>query len=94
MSIFKALFFVLFRTDSEPNLFENQLQYFDDKMGLEKYEIKKLNEDLYNHLYKILDFVSIIKPNKDIMIELISYFEKVYKEYNRIYSIMNPINFQ
>ena len=83
LSIFKALFFVLFRTDSEPNLFENQLQYFDDKMGLEKYEIKKLNEDLYNHLYKIMDFVSIIKPNKDIMIELISYFEKVYKEYNR-----------
>ena len=83
LSIFKAFFLALFVTDSEPKLFENQLQYFDDKMKLEEYKIKELNIDLYNHLYNILDFILILEPNKEIIIELLLYLDKVYKEYNK-----------
>ena len=80
IGIFKSFFYELYETESD-NV-ENKLKYFDNNFNLGNYKLKKINLDLYQYLCKIVDFAMIFIPNKEIIIELLSYFEKIYKDYH------------
>ena len=79
IGIFKAFFYELYETESD-NV-ENKLKYFDNDINLDNYKIKKFNKDLYKYLCNIINFAMIFTPNKDIIIEIFSFFEKIYKDY-------------
>ena len=82
LGVFKALFFQLYETESNNHAIDNKLKYFDNDCNLDNYELKKVNQDLFKYLCNIFDFIITFIPSKGIIIELFSYFEKIYIKNN------------
>ena len=79
LKVFKCLFLELYEYS---NNIENKLKYINnEKINAEKYSVKKLTLDLFNYLCNLIDSILLIEPNKSIIIELLIYFEKIYKDY-------------
>ena len=80
--IFKALFFEFYNTNDTN---DNSLNYIENQgyVGLNKYSIKQINQDLYKYLSNLIDFLLKVNPTKEIIIELLYFLEKIYTQYEK-----------
>jgi len=79
LKVFKCLFFELYEYS---NNIEKKLKYINsEEINLDNLSVKKLTLDLFNYLCNLIDSILMIEPNKSIIIEILIYFEKIYKDY-------------
>ena len=83
IDIFKSLFFELY--DTKENL--NQYIKNTKNLNFDKYNLKQIDSELYNYLSKILELK--FEPKKEIIIELLSFLEKIYLDYEKNSSTKN-----
>ena len=84
IGVFKALFFELYDTN------EISLRYIESKeFGLNKYNIKQIDFDLFNYLINIIKFLLKFHPIKEIIFELIFFLDKLYINYEKNISNKN-----
>ena len=84
IGVFKALFFELYDTN------EISLRYIESKeFGLNKYNIKQIDFDLFNYLINIIKFLLKFHPIKEIIFELIFFLDKIYINYEKNISNKN-----
>ena len=78
IGVFKALFFELFDTG------ETSLKYIEsNNIGLNEYNIKQIDSDLYNYLKNIIKLLLKFHPIKEIVFELLFFLDKIYINYEK-----------
>ena len=84
IGVFKALFFELYDTN------ENSLKYIEStNIGLNQYNIKQIDSDLYNYLCKLIEFLLKFEPIKEIILELLYFLDKININYEKNISTKN-----
>ena len=84
IGVFKALFFELFDTG------ETSLKYIEsNNIGLNEYNIKQIDLDLYNYLINIIKLLLKFHPIKEIVFELLFFLDKIYINYEKNISTKN-----
>ena len=77
IEIFKSLFFELY--DTKQNL--SQYLINSKNLNFDNYNLKQIDSELYNYLGKIIELK--FEPKKPIIIELLSFLEKIYLDYEK-----------
>ena len=85
INIFKTLFFELYETT------EDLLKYIDNKIDINKLNIKLIDSDLFKYLEKIIELN--FEPKKEIISELISFLEKIQIDYEKNINTKNANSF-
>ena len=79
LKVFKCLFLELYEYS---NNIEKKLKYINnEEINLDSFSVKKLNLNLFNYLCNLIDSILLIEINKSIIIEILVYLEKIYKDY-------------
>ena len=84
--VFKALFFELYDTE------ESSLKYIESSnIGLNAYNIKQIDLDLYKYLSNIIEFLLKFEPIKEIIFELLFFLDKININYEKNINTKNSI---
>ena len=84
--VFKALFFELYDTE------ESSLKYIESSnIGLNAYNIKQIDLDLYKYLSNIIEFLLKFDPIKEIIFELLFFLDKININYEKNINTKNSI---
>ena len=84
IGVFKALFFELLDTDKA------SLNYIEsNNIGLNEYNIKQIDLDLYKYLCKLIEYILKFDSIKEIIFELLFFLDKININYEKNISIKN-----
>lgn len=79
IDIFRALFFEIY----DSNMPSTQYIENSKDININKFKMKPLDSDLFSYLCKIIEFIQIFNPIKEIVFDLLSFLDKIYTEYEQ-----------